>query len=248
MTTSARRSIRILVDTGDIALMRRLAGDDDISGVTTNPALVAAAGVVSYPEFCREVCRAVPSKDISLEVLSEEFETMRQQAEWLSRVRNGIYVKVPIRTTQGESTLSLVESLSRGGIRVNVTAVFTVEECAAACLALNRGVGGIVSLFAGRLADGGHDPERVASQCAQHTRAAGVSLLWASTRELFNITQAERSGCDLITISPALLERRSRMHMDIGELSRNTVQMLIDAGRGLRFDCPDGSALSHPGW
>lgn len=207
-----------------------------VQGFTTNPTLMAKAGISDYTSFGRQVVAAIPDLPISFEVFADDFPTMAEQARRISRWGSNVYVKVPIMNTQRASALPLIRHLSRDGIKLNVTAVMTLEQVSGIVRAVAPGVPTIVSIFAGRVADTGRDP-------VPHMRDAvefcgdrpELQVLWASPREVLNIYQADECGCDIITVTPELLAKLKLRMKDLDDYSRETVQMFYDDARRAGF-------------
>ena len=219
--------VQVFADGADLETMRRLADDPSVKGFTTNPTLLRQSGVGDYAAFGREVLRAIPDKPVSFEVLADTPAEIRRQALKIAGWGDNVYVKVPITTTEGESLTDLVGDLSHQGVKVNVTAVFTLEQVARSCLALRGGAPSIVSVFAGRIADSGRDPVPHMRAALALCRAADhrIELLWASPRELLNVVQADEAGVDIITITEAIRTKLHLLGKDLVEFSRETVQM-----------------------
>lgn len=223
----SRLGISIYADGADLASLTALAAKPWIAGLTTNPTLLRRAGVADYETFARELLAAVPVKPISFEVLADDFPGMIRQARRLAAWGANVYVKIPITDTHGAPTSDVIRLLSAEGIKLNVTAILAVSQAAAAIEALHDCTPGIVSLFAGRVADTGVDPHNLVKNClcllASRPR---LKLLWASTREVFNLIEAARLGCDIVTVPPDLLAKAERLlGYDLLTLSRETVQM-----------------------
>lgn len=197
-----------------------------VTGFTTNPSLMKQAGITNYVEFAKEVLEKVEGMPISFEVFADDFSTMEKEALKLSSLGENVFVKIPIMNTKGESSVDLIQKLSSKGLKLNITAIMTLEQVKSTVNALATDTENIVSVFAGRVADTGVDPlplmEEALEICHQKT---GAKLLWASSREVYNIIQAEQLGVDIITVTPALLSKLSMYHMNLDELSLETVKM-----------------------
>lgn len=206
----------------DIALAQC---NDKIHGVTTNPSLMRKAGVGDYLGYAKIMVNGL-TKPISFEVVADEVPEMERQARILSAIAPNVYVKIPITNTRGESSEVLIERLSQDGIKVNVTAVFTPKQIMAAASVLH-GAPAILSIFAGRIADTGVDPMPLC-RLARKYCTLNVDILWASTREVYNVRQAEECGCDVITLSPELIKKMGMFGYDLDAYSRETVKMFYD--------------------
>lgn len=227
------------LDGADLASICHYAPMQGVAGFTTNPSLLRAAGVTDYAEFGKLAAAAALGKPISFEVLGDEIDAIVRQAHLIDKWGSNVFVKVPVTNSRGQSMLAAVTRLAADGIKVNVTALMTSEQVAAALQALVSGVVPcIVSLFAGRIADTGQDPEAAMQWAAAyrthiHYAACTPQLLWASTREIFNIEQASRSNADIITLTPELYVKAAGLWgKDLRDYSRETViQFLVDGQR-----------------
>ncbi len=229
--------ILIYLDSADLSIVRRYASQ--VQGFTTNPTLMRQAGATDYEAFIREMLSATEGKDdkpISMEVIADTLAEMEAQARELSRWSRRVVVKIPITTTKGESTRSVLRNLFTDGILVNVTAVMTEAQVDDAL----HGNPFILSLFAGRIADTGRNPCDVVRYAVNHPSRRDVHLLWASAREVLNVQQAQEAGCDIITLTPALLDKLSLQGKDLTDYSRETVQMFYTDAclSGLRLGLP----------
>src|SRR5208337_5334237 len=158
MSTLKDLKIKIFADGADKAGMLQLNANPLIQGMTTNPTLMRKAGIHDYEPFSREILQHVTAKPISFEVFSDEFPEMRRQGLKIKDWAKNVYVKIPITNTRGESSLPLVRELAQEGVKLNVTAILTLEQVAGVAQALNPRVPAVVSVFAGRIADTGVDP------------------------------------------------------------------------------------------
>ncbi len=227
MATGTLLQVRVFADGANLEQMLWLAEDPDIKGFTTTPTLMRQSGVTHYADFARLVLRAIMDKPVSFEVLADSPSEIYRQALTIAGWGENVYVKVPITTSEGIPLSDVIGDLSRRGVKVNVTAVFTLEQVWQACQALRRGEPSIVSVFAGRIADAGLDPVPHMKAALSICRAMDerIELLWASPRELLNVVQADEIGVDIITVTEAI---RSKMHLlgkDLLEFSRDTVLM-----------------------
>jgi transaldolase len=224
---SSLDQIKIFADGASLPSMLESARDPRIGGFTTNPTLMRKAGISDYRAFAKEVLAAIKDKPISFEVFADDVPEMRRQAREIATWGSNVYVKIPVTNTRRESTESLVRELSGAGVKLNVTAICTLEQVREVTRALAGGAPSVVSVFAGRIADTGRDPIPLMKEALQICRASAPSaeLLWASPRELLNIIQAAEMGCDIITVTPDLLKKLELVGKDLGEFSLETVQM-----------------------
>jgi transaldolase len=209
---------------------------DQVTGFTTNPSLVYASGTTDYEVFGQTAASWFPNHAISFEVIADDLPTMREQAYKIASWGNNVYVKIPVTTTTGESTADLVHELSCGGVHVNVTAVFTTGQAQEMMDALYGGVDSIVSVFAGRIADAGVDPTPIVSTIiGRSLHFPSVRVLWASTRETYNVKQASQCGCHIITLSPALIAKLPLVGKDLEAFSLETVVQFRDDALAARL-------------
>jgi transaldolase len=220
-------TIQLYADGADRAGILELYAKPYIRGLTTNPTLMRKAGIKDYEAFARDILGTVTAKPLSLEVFSDEFPEMRRQALRLASWGANVYVKIPITNSRGESALPLIRELGAEGVKLNVTALLTLPQVAGVAAALPVGLPAVVSVFAGRIADTGVDPMPL-------MRAAGAlladrpkaELLWASTREVLNILQAQACGCAIITVPHDILAKAAALlGQDLSALSLDTVRM-----------------------
>ena len=224
--------VKLFADGADKAGMLQLNANPLIQGMTTNPTLMRKAGIHDYEPFARDILQHITEKPISFEVFSDEFPEMRRQAMKIKDWGKNVYVKIPITNTRAESSLPLVRELAYEGVKLNITAILTLEQVAGVARALNPKVPSVVSVFAGRIADTGVDP--MPQMRESKKILAGLpqaELLWASVREVLNIFQADACGCGIVTVPHEILAKAMKMTgMDLKALSLDTVKLFaVDA-------------------
>jgi transaldolase len=229
--------IKIFADGADKAGMLSLNANPAIQGMTTNPTLMRKAGIQNYESFAKDILTTVTSKPISFEVFSDEFPEMKRQALKIASWQKNVYVKIPITNTRGESSLPLVRQLASDGVRLNITAILTLEQVRATAEALNPAVPSVVSVFAGRIADTGRDPSQLMRKCLGLLEGQPkAELLWASVREVLNIFQADECGCHIVTVPHDILGKALKLAgMDLGALSLDTVKMFAQDAQAAGF-------------
>lgn len=231
--------IKIFADGADIKAMREAAANALIKGFTTNPTLMRGAGVSDYKAFALEALNAIPDRPISFEVFADDFPTMEEQAREIASWGNNVYVKIPVSNTMGDFAGPLIATLSRASIKLNVTAVMTLDQVTRVGEALSESVPAIVSVFAGRIADTGRDPvphmQKALALLRDRPRA---ELLWASPRELLNIFQADEIGCHIITVTSDHIKKLSLVSKDLAEYSRETVSMFYKDAVSAKYVIP----------
>jgi transaldolase len=218
--------VKIYADGADLASMIELSKHPLVKGFTTNPSLMKSAGVQHYEEFAKKVLSHIPDKSISFEVFADEFPEMKRQGLLIKNWGKHVYVKIPVTNSLGHSACDLIHDLSHQGVSLNVTAIFTLDQVWDVCQALKGGAPSIVSVFAGRIADTGRDPAPLMQAALEMCRAAdrNIELLWASSREFWNIVQADMLGIDIITVTPDQLKKASLLNKDLKEYSLETVK------------------------
>ncbi len=221
--------IKIFADGADIKAMVEAYQGSIVKGFTTNPTLMKKNGITNYESFAKEVLQKISDRPISFEVFSDEFDEMERQAREIASWGKNINVKIPITNTKGQSSISLIKKLSESGLSLNVTAILTVEQVKEVQKVLNHNTYNIVSVFAGRIADTGRDPMPYMVECSKILKPlSNTDLLWASSRELLNIFQAEQTGCQIITVTNDILKKLSSVGKDLTELSLDTVKMFYN--------------------
>jgi transaldolase len=221
--------VRLFADGANLQRIRELAALPWIRGFTTNPTLMRQAGVADYEGFAHDVLRIVTDRPVCFEVFADDFDEMAVQAEQIASWGPNVYVKVPVTNTRGDSASALIEHLSATGVKLNVTAVLTLRQVREIVRVLSAGVPAFVSIFAGRIADTGRDPVPIMSAAVDLLRPTPhVELIWASPRELLNIFHAESAGCQVITLSPDILNKLALVGKDLAQYSLDTVQMFYD--------------------
>ncbi len=229
-------NIKIFADGAEKASILELANDPLIKGFTTNPTLMRKAGVTDYAGFAKEILAEIKDRPVSFEVFSDDFVEMERQARLIASWAPNVYVKIPVMNTKKEPSYDLIKKLSHDGIKLNVTAIFTLQQVENTKKALRVDVPAIISVFAGRIADTGIDPLPVMKEAkALLADNPNFELLWASPRELLNIYHAEEAGSDIITVSPDILKKMENIGLDLHEFSVQTVKMFYDDGQKVGY-------------
>jgi transaldolase len=221
--------VKIFADGADKGGMLEMYQRPYIKGFTTNPTLMRKAGVSDYRAFARDVLAAIPDRPISFEVFSDEFADMERQAREIASWGSNVYVKIPVTNTRSEPAYPLIRRLSGEGIKLNVTAVFTLPQVRDIVSHLEPSVAAYVSVFAGRIADTGRDPiPHMAAALALLEAVPNAELIWASPRELLNVFHADAVGCDIITVTNDILAKLAGTGKELGKFSLETVKMFHD--------------------
>jgi len=222
-------NLKLFADGADKDDMLEMYANPLISGFTTNPTLMKVAGVTDYKSFAKDILTHIKDKPISFEVFSDEFDEMEKQALEIGSWADNIYVKIPITNTKAESSVDLIDSLSSANVKVNVTAMMTVDQVKSVLDALAKGPGSYVSVFAGRIADAGLDPLPIMNEVVNILQDyPNIELIWASPRELYNVIQANDIGCNIITATNNILRKLPTLGKDLDQFSLETVKMFYD--------------------
>jgi len=228
--------IKIFADGADINGMKGMYKAGYISGFTTNPSLMKKAGVTDYEAFALEVVKEITDLPLSFEVFSDDFETMEKEARKIGSWADNVYIKIPITNTKGECSTGLIKKLSSEGFKLNITAILTLSQVEQVIKVLSPDSRTFISVFAGRIADTGVNPIPIMKQAANMCHGIkGVESLWASTRELINIFQAQDCGVDIITVTNDVLKKLPLIGKDLAELSLDTVRMFYEDAKCLGY-------------
>ena len=224
--------VKIFADGADRAGILEMYRNPLIKGFTTNPTLMRKAGVADYRAFALDMVREIKDRPISFEVFADEFDEMERQALEISRWAENVFVKVPITNTRREPADRLVRRLSSMGVKLNITALMTVEQVERIAPCLTDAPAACISFFAGRIADTGTDPVPLVTDAVRILRKyPNLELIWASPREILNIYHADNAGCHIITVTNDLLKKLPLIGYDLAEYSLDTVKLFYDDGR-----------------
>jgi transaldolase len=231
--------VKIFADGADLKSMKELAANPLVKGFTTNPTLMRVAGVTDYKAFALDVLKIIPDRPVSFEVFADDFPTMEAQAHEIASWGSNVYVKIPVTNTGGDFSGPLIATLTRAGVKINVTAIFTHDQVSRVGSALAEQTPAVVSVFAGRIADTGRDPVPHMRQAVTLLKnRPKAELLWASPRELLNIFQANEIGCHIITVTGDVIKKLSLVGKDMDTYSRETVTMFFNDATASGFSIP----------
>ena len=230
--------VKLFCDSGSLADMEEMSATGLVSGFTTNPSLVRKAGVFDYLAFCRDAAKFCKDMPLSLEVVADDPGEIFRQAYILQGLGDEVFVKVPVVNASGGSNIELISDLAQEDVQVNVTACFTEQHVKQARTALSRGNANYlsyISIFSGRIADSGRCPEHLVSNAAWYVQGTGTEIIWASVREPYNIVQAERCGCQVITVFPEMIRRLERFGRDLNQFAKETSKMFFDDAKAAGY-------------
>ena len=230
-------TVKIFADGADKKGMLELNANPLITGLTTNPTLMRKAGMTDFEALARDILQGITVKPLSFEVFSDEFPEMKRQAMKINSWAKNVYVKIPITNTRKESSLPLIRELANEGVKLNITAMLTLDQVLVVAEHLHAKAPAFISVFAGRIADTGTDPVPLMRECLTILKdRPQAELLWASVREVLNIFQANDCGCHIVTVPHDILGKAIKMAgMDLGELSLDTVKMFASDAKAAGF-------------
>jgi len=218
-------NIKIFSDGADKKDMLDMNSKAFITGLTTNPSLMKKAGIKDYEAFAKDILSTIKKKPISFEVFSDDFDDMEKQAMKIASWADNVYAKIPITNTKKESSKELIKRLAERKVKLNITAIMTLDQVKKVVPVLNQNVPSILSVFAGRIADTGQDPIPLMKNCLKEMKINSKSeLLWASTREFLNIIQADQIGCHIITAPNDIIKKLELINYNLEDYSLDTVK------------------------
>jgi len=227
---------KIFCDTADIKVIKRLNKNPLVAGFTTNPSLIKLSGAKNYKNYSKKLLKICNKKPISLEVIADEFKEIEKQAYEIKSWGNNVYVKIPITNSKGNFSGKTIKRLSNKGLKLNITAVYTVEQVKKIIKCLNKNSHTIISIFSGRMADVGKDPIPIIQKSVRITKKMkNIQILWASTREAYNYMQANNCQCEIITMPPKIIEKISKFGKSFRTLTLDTVKTFFKDAEDANF-------------
>ena len=227
---------KIFCDSADFTTIKKLNKNPLVSGFTTNPSLMKLSGAKNYKNYSLKLLKVCKKKPISLEVFGDTFEQMLRQAMIINSWGKNVYVKIPVVNSKGLFSGKVIKTLSHKGIKLNITAVYTVKQVKKILKCINKNSKIIISIFSGRMSDVGKDPVPIIKESVRLTRKMkNVEMLWASTREAYNYLQAKNYGCSIITMPPAIIQKISKFGKTYQELTLDTVKKFLKDSRDSNF-------------
>jgi transaldolase len=220
--------IKIFLDTADLKVIKKNINNKEISGFTTNPTLISKNNINNYLQFAKEITQ-ITNKPLSLEVFSDDFKKMETEAKILSKISDNIFVKIPIVNSKGKSSAPLIKKLLEDKMKLNITAIFTINQLIGLKKIIKKNDQVILSVFCGRIMDSGIYPDKI-SKFAKTVfkNFKKVQLLWASTREIYNLIQAKKLNYDIITIAPDILSKKKFFNYNQEKFSIDTVKSFLN--------------------
>ena len=219
---------KIFCDSADYKTIKQFNNKNIVDGFTTNPSLMRLSGAKNYKSYALKLLKICKTKPISLEVFGDTQDEMFKQACIINSWGKNVYVKIPVVNSKGLYSGKVISTLSEKGIKLNITAVYTVKQVKKILKSINKKSKTIISIFSGRMGDVGKDPIPIIKKSVQLTnKMKKVQILWASTREAYNYTQAKDCGCSIITMPPDIIEKISKFGMTYQDLTLDTVRKFL---------------------
>ena len=226
----------IYCDSADLKTIRKLSNNSLVRGFTTNPSLMRLAGARDYKNYSLKLLKARKGKPISLEVFGDTPKQMLEQAKIINSWGQNIYVKIPVVNSRGFFSGKVINTLSKKRIKLNITAVYTVNQVKKIIKNINKNSKTIISIFSGRMSDVGKDPIPIIKESVRLTKKKrNVKILWASTREAYNYLQAKNCGCQIITMPSTIVEKISKFGKTYQKLTLETVKKFLKDSKDSNF-------------
>ena len=227
---------KIFCDIADYKTIKLFNNKSLVDGFTTNPSLMRLAGAKNYKQYSLKILKVCKKKPISFEVFADDFKDMLKQAYEINSWGKNIYVKIPVVNSKGSFTGPVIKELSDKGVRLNITAVYTFEQTKRIYKKLNKKTKSIISIFAGRMADKGKDPLPIFKKSISLTKKnKNIEILWASTREAYNYTQAKQLNCQIITMPPKLINQIKSFGKSSKSMTLDTVKRFLSDSKKSKF-------------
>ncbi|MDC0234508.1 transaldolase [Candidatus Pelagibacter sp.] len=221
--------IKFFADGADLKDFRKLSKNRLVSGFTTNPSLMRKSGIKNYLSFAKKVLKLIRVKPVSFEIFADDIKEIEKQALKISKLGKNVFVKIPIINTKKKSNAKLIAKLNKQGVKINVTAVFTLKQTTSLFKLISGKTEIIISVFAGRIADTGLDAQfEMKKHLVKCKTKRNIKILWASVREVYNLVEAENIGCHIITVPPSILSKTKNFNKNLENYSQETVKMFFD--------------------
>ena len=227
---------KVYCDIADIKIIKKYNKVDLVKGFTTNPSLMRKAGAKNYEKYAKNILKVSKNKPVSLEVFADDDISMLKQAKKINSWGKNVFVKIPVINSKGKSTSNVIRQLSKDGIKLNVTAVYSSTQTKRILKSINKESKVIISIFAGRYGDAGKDPvPEIKKSIFYAKRFKNVKILWASVREPYNYIQANQLGCHLITIPPKIIDTIKNFGKSYQQLTLDTVNTFLNDSKKSKF-------------
>ena len=226
---------KIYCDIADKKIIKIYNKKNIVNGFTTNPSLMRKAGAKNYQKYCKELLK-ITKKPISFEVFADDEKNMIIQGKKIKSWGKNVYVKVPIVNSKGKFTGSVIKELNQQKVKLNITAVYTAKQTKKILKKIDKKTKVIISIFAGRMSDAGKDPIPEIKKSLNYAKPyKNVEILWASTREAYNFTNAKQLGCHIITVPPSIIEKIIKFGNSFSTLTISTVKAFLKDSKKSKF-------------
>jgi len=228
---------KIFCDIANYNIIKFFNNKSVVDGFTTNPSLMRLAGAKNYKDYSLKILKICTKKPISFEVFADNFKDMLKQAYEINSWGKNVYVKIPVVNSKGVFTGPVIKELSDKGIKINITAVYTFEQTKKIYKKLNKKTRSIISIFAGRMADKGKDPLPIFKKSISLIKKnKNIEILWASTREVYNYTQAKKLNCNIITMPPKIINQIDGFGKSFKSMTLDTVKGFLADSKKSKFN------------
>ena len=229
-------STKIFCDIADIKIIQKFTKKKIVKGITTNPSLIRKAGAKNYLKYCRSILNVSRNKPVSFEVFADNYNEMKKQALIIDKLGKNVYVKIPVFNSKGIFSGKIINFLSNKRVKLNITAVYTAKQTKKILYVINKKSDVIISIFIGRAGDAGKDPlPELLKSIKLAKNFKKVKILWASVREPYNFLQAKKTGCHIITVPPAIIEKIESFGKSYNQLSLETVRTFLTDSKKSKF-------------
>ena len=229
-------STKIFCDIADIKIIQKFTKKKIVKGITTNPSLIRKAGAKNYLKYCRSILKVSRNKPVSFEVFADNYNEMKKQALIIDKLGKNVYVKIPVFNSKGIFSGKIINFLSNKRVKLNITAVYTAKQTKKILNVINKKSDVIISIFIGRAGDAGKDPlPELLKSIKLAKNFKKVKILWASVREPYNFLQAKKTGCHIITVPPAIIEKIESFGKSYNQLSLETVRTFLTDSKKSKF-------------
>ena len=227
---------KIFCDTANYNVIKQLNNTKNVRGFTTNPSLIRLEGAKNYEKYAKKILKICQEKPISFEVFADDIKGMIRQGLKIKKWGKNVYVKIPVTNSKGKFSGKAIKYLSNNNVKLNITAVYTLTQVSKIIKNLNKNTYSIISIFAGRMSDVGKDPLPIIKDSIRLAKRYNkIEILWASTREAYNFTQAKKIGCHIITMPKQIIEKISNFGKSFESLTMDTVKKFLSDSKNSNF-------------
>ena len=220
---------KLYCDTSNLSDIKFCIKKYNIDGVTTNPSIMRKEGVKNYKQHCKKILNIIGNRPLSVEVFADKENDIKKQAIKISSWGKNVFVKIPVINTKGIFLKNIIKELNLNNVKINITAVFTLKQILKIKKQINKKTPVIISIFCGRIADAGVSPlDFIQYASTIRKNKKNIKILWASTREIYNIIEAQKANSDIITVPTSILKKINLIGKNLDEYSVETVKMFYE--------------------